>query len=181
MPARPEGVNDSTPLATRSPASVLRTALCATSSLVTSELDVCGLSASGRTDHDDIDEPLRVLLAATCLRRKTKSLQGIPDTGLAITVNPYFVGRSGAAGRVDADRAPWRGWQVRTQGSSRSGVAAAPPAVQGRMRSVHPATGGIEHAGHGIEEARSQPYDVILPDVASCPKSRLLTRRRGVP
>ena len=61
-------------------------ALCATSSLVISELNACSLSASGRADHDDIDEPLRMLPAVTCLRCKTESLQGIPDPGLVITV-----------------------------------------------------------------------------------------------
>jgi hypothetical protein len=68
-------------------ASAPRTTLCATNSLVISELNACSLSASSRADHDDIDEPLRVLRAATCLRCKTESSQGIPDPGLVITVD----------------------------------------------------------------------------------------------
>lgn len=78
--------NASTPPETRSPVFAPRTTRCATSSLVISELNACSLSASGRADHDDIDEPLRMLPAATCLRCKTESLQGIPDPGLVITV-----------------------------------------------------------------------------------------------
>ena len=74
--------NASTPPETRSPVFAPRTTRCATSSLVISELNVCSLSASGRADHDDIDELLRMLPAATCLRCKTESLQGIPDPGL---------------------------------------------------------------------------------------------------
>ena len=79
--------NASTPPETRSPVFAPRTTRCATSSLVISELNACSLSASGRADHDDIDEPLRMLPAATCLRCKTESLQGIPDPGLVITVD----------------------------------------------------------------------------------------------
>ncbi len=87
--------NASTPPETRSPVFAPRTTRCATSSLVISELNACSLSASGRADHDDIDEPLRMLPAVTCLRCKTESLQGIPDPGLVITV---VIGGSGVTG-----------------------------------------------------------------------------------
>ncbi|MGO9148238.1 MAG: hypothetical protein ACLP1E_06495, partial [Acidimicrobiales bacterium] len=38
-------------------------------------------------DNDDGVEVFRALPAATCLRRKTESSQGIPDPGLVITVD----------------------------------------------------------------------------------------------
>jgi hypothetical protein len=86
--------NGSKPAATRFPASVLSTALCATSSFVTSELNACSLSANNLDDNDDGDEVFRALPAATCLRRKTESSQGIPDPGLVITVVTRRCGRS---------------------------------------------------------------------------------------